>query len=703
MYWLIIKRQLNINNMKRLKINADSIFNAVNNDNFQDDFIKLKAFLSWSGLVIIGFGLLVVVGNYIFSTLQPFRGPSKIYFWLFIFIATFSLKAAIWLIIFSLSLMPNFHHQLAYLTNPSVKYFIVYPGVDAIAGLFFGQQLNYIYKYKKFNLSLIKPPWEMGLLLVFLTISTIIAVIRNIWQTASHFTISNLIDNVFNFKLIDKLSDYLPISDLLVFIYGVILAISIINYLDDKNNKNELIVKPLIISLFISAFWGIVQAWTSYGLNSDTLSIRHEFLGYGAIGFQPDIHSYGSLMMLGAVGLIGFVQSSLTTVWRHISIFVSVLCWVALVLSKSRASLGLTILMTIFFIFLYIKKSNIKYFIGILIISTTSLIVYIVKNTWFRELYKNFFYNRPEFYEAINTLSSWRYDLHSAAVHMWSQFPLFGIGLGNLYRTSADYAFSSSTLMSRLGGENAHNYFLQLLVEVGLIGFICFSLIIVSPFLKIKNINILNIGSMLVISLFLGNIYSHSMIIRENMYLLVVFISLLYSFCNCNLNLNKNTRFKKILVWISAVIVSVLILVLCSMEIINKWNQLPFEFGRECYRVIPSVGSGWDRNRLTIYLPDNSHGVRLTLSKNTDSVNLVDLSLRLDLFDKLKNIIATNFSTNLDGDYLIVEITLPEEARIGAEGGVAVLTLLGCSVDKDLDTDPSKRTNPIKLVSSDIF
>jgi len=77
---------------------------------------------------------------------------------------------------------------------------------------------------------------------------------------------------------------------------------------------------------------------------------------------------------------------------------------------------------------------------------------------------------------APNVVLKGRLDMWGAAIRMFEEAPVFGVGLGNFGNriTSAPFSLAKS--------ENAHNYFLQILAEGGLVVFFLFILMIVQIF-----------------------------------------------------------------------------------------------------------------------------------------------------------------------------------------------------------------------------
>jgi O-antigen ligase len=66
-----------------------------------------------------------------------------------------------------------------------------------------------------------------------------------------------------------------------------------------------------------------------------------------------------------------------------------------------------------------------------------------------------------------------RYEMARTALRMFGAHPVFGVGVGRFYPLSA--GFSSPEIKQLYPRENAHNNFLQILAELGLVGFAAFA------------------------------------------------------------------------------------------------------------------------------------------------------------------------------------------------------------------------------------
>lgn len=68
-----------------------------------------------------------------------------------------------------------------------------------------------------------------------------------------------------------------------------------------------------------------------------------------------------------------------------------------------------------------------------------------------------------------------RWELSKSSVRMLATAPLFGVGVGNYFNLSGQFASKELlALFPPAARENAHNYYLQLLAELGIAGFVAF-------------------------------------------------------------------------------------------------------------------------------------------------------------------------------------------------------------------------------------
>jgi O-antigen ligase len=584
--------------------------------------------------------------------------------------------------IFLLPLSAGLGSQLnAYLGSS----FLVLPnaGLDLVAGFFIGSLVGSLRSLGSFfdtkgssscNANFIKTlaPWPVALVMAMITISTAIAISRNIFQSATQASLKGLLFNLVHFRPIDWHDDYMPISDWIAYALALAIIAVVIGYLKNHSNRNQIIFRPLIGGLVLAALMGILQATTGLGLPESLLSFRKDQLGYAVIGFQPDLHAYAGHMLLGAIGLWGYFYSGLSRYERQIIVFVIALSWIGLILSKSRALLIFaTIVMFIWLIYhlwrekrhlvvpiLILSLSSVGIFLALIFINSNSL-AGIPVLSWLGELANQFKSRDLTSWSLLSGIFGARFEIWEGALRMWSQFPLMGVGQGDFYRLSDIASFSRSNFLILNHGENAHNYFLQTFTETGLIGASIFLLAFVVPFSILKNQRIAFPAAIALMSLLLGNIFSHSFLVRENLMLGAVLIGALYLFYEEKAVISPYRSRKTLLI---GIFLSILVLIFGAWEVYGSFGKKPFERGYYCYLGKDLQTDGWSSGQFEIQVPANVNSILLQL--HTERPKALKDQLGISIF-ALKNgvgeavsLVEGNFLGSQDGMH---ELKVPEQ------------------------------------------
>ena len=120
-----------------------------------------------------------------------------------------------------------------------------------------------------------------------------------------------------------------------------------------------------------------------------------------------------------------------------------------------------------------------------------------------------------------------------------------------------------------------------------MVGIGCFILVFVWPLFHIRDRKKLIPAIMLILSVFLGNIYSHSLLIRENLYLLSIFIAFMYALTYESLALDvshASRSFRSNTVRLSVTIFIIAIAsYFAALEVASSFYQMPFKYGGHCY------------------------------------------------------------------------------------------------------------------------
>jgi O-antigen ligase len=671
----------------------------------------LNRVLSWASAVLVILGVVSLLSFYIYTGFQPYRGPTKIYFFLLLGVALISPRVAVLLFIALLPLLPTLHTQLEFILKPTVKYFVAFPAVDAMAGLFIGGWLGRCIRGKRLEAPFSSPPWPLALMLLVVSFSCAVTIARNLWQTASVFSIYDVALSFLNFKLLPRESDYFPISEWVTFSTLTLTVLVLSDYLQKEKGDFEIVFKPLILGLGLSALWGIFQSVTNFGLGEYIL-IREYFFGFPALGFQPDIHAFGGLMVLGAIGLIGFIWQTMSRRWLYLALAVSLLSWIALIQSKSRASIAIAIIFGLVFLIIR-NKRRINIFSGRR--RLFSFVVFIV--TFLAVIIVGFFTyhithdKSIRSFDAVNLASSWRLDLFLGALRMWLQFPWLGVGQGNLLRVGSDYDFSGSALMAMLGGENAHNYFLQTLTELGLVG--CFVAVCMMVWPTLRQTHPKNIAPvwMAIVALFSGNLYSHSFVIRENLFIFAGLLALLYSSAapysitsrvDNQKFTNRTAVYRMSFGWVTLISVAFCIAGFTAIEVVKAFKKIPFQYARKCYNQIEN--GEWRRGQLFIEIPSRASAVTVYLRVGPGADTNLVAKIDSKLFDRLSTLVYRGELKILDVNegLLIIKFLLPSGEPIGRRGGILSISTVDCMSPVDQQIIASKRKLDVSVIKTDI-
>lgn len=560
-------------------------------------------------------------------------------------------------------------------------------------------------------------PWPINYVLLGVILSVGIAVMRNVWGSASEVSVSGLIHALLDFRVADFSGDLRPLTDLLAYILSFALASCVIRLSSFDAQGNAYIFRAVSLGLFVSVLMAILQSQTGIGLRD----IIKDSWGYAALGFFPDLHSFAGYMLLGAVGLWGYFIYCKSWIDRILICFTSLFSWIGLLLSLSRATLGLAILVSLaFFLFLvarHVKKLSLLKFWAVV---TVFILI----------IFELFYYYGVEFLTAIsrrnlelinkistsnllnfvelNAAFSERPVLYLNAYRMWSSFPLLGVGQSNFYHLFPMFNVEHIGNSFVINGENTHNYFLQTLAETGLVGVLGFTLAILAPFFLVKDRRALIPAAVALFSLFLGNIFAHSFLVRENLFLAAVFVGLMYSYVPAErlalspLQLLKEWKPKIPWNWVvpSAVFV---VLVLGAREVYTSFHKFPFQYGSNCWINRPVGPDGWTSGLYEVLLPVGSHGLRIPLKVMRPNLGEKPLGAGFSLVDSKGRVLATQAIEWKENGPNTIEIALPNGGVIQDAGVRASLKLSSCYTPRNLGESADGRRLGVMVDSPIIY
>ncbi len=131
--------------------------------------------------------------------------------------------------------------------------------------------------------------------------------------------------------------------------------------------------------------------------------------------------------------------------------------------------------------------------VGLIALMLLGATTFVLKdNEPFRGYYETFT-RRAQSLGEIGNESTWagRIDIWRAAWHVFTLYPIGGVGLGNFAWVSPEYSATAAWIASMRedgGGAVAHNTFLSVLAETGVIGFVSFLALQILLFLRLSRL-----------------------------------------------------------------------------------------------------------------------------------------------------------------------------------------------------------------------
>jgi hypothetical protein len=639
--------------------------------------------------------------------------------------AAISMRFAIAACVFALPLLPTFAWQFQLYTGYGRIQDVAGSGLDLVAGMLLGVIANCLWQKKRVRDQLAMT-WPAGLVMVILTISVATAIGRNLHQSASPFTFQALFYNFLHLRSLGWHDDYRPLLDWVAYGAAFLLLALFVPALKSTADRNDLIFKPLIIGLVVAALVGWRQSAFGAGLNVSQLNFRLDRFGFMAVGFQPDLHAFGAHMLLGVVGLLGYLYFK-----RSLSLRIAVvalvipLCGFVLFLSKSKATFALAIFCLMLAGLVWLCRHT-KYFkptlLGICALTTLVVLsIPLFADGWaglLGLLVQKF--NLPDLH-TLNLKLSYRPEVYLAAFRIFALFPFAGLGQSEFYRQSANHDLTQSLFLSiEQNGENAHNYFLQTLVENGLLGFGAFVVLLAYPFVKATDKRALMPGLVALLAVFGGNLFSHSMLVRENLLLAACFVALMYAWVEAQVSASTSVlqpgkptlsslnvgrvSIRPVIVWLSQprvllICISVTLL-LIAKEAYQSLSRMPFNTDIQCLETRRLERDGWTSGRYLLDVPVGAKGLVLNLATTQPDVVKRPLNGSFTIWYDQRILLVKDFVLTKTGPQSL-EVDLPDGKVATPDDYQIELKVQRCFVPRNFGMGGDGRRLGIRIESVD--
>lgn len=685
--------------------------------------------LAWFGLIVAASAALAVFANNLYQIYLHHLYFSTFLFMLAFVLAMTSRSLSLLGFIFLMPLLPAIDKQLQAFLSIQVQ-LLPGAGLDLVAGFFLGvlsKQLLYRATTPQSQvLADIAPPWQVGAALLAVTVSTLLAVTRNMWQSATTTSLKGFVFNLIQFRAIGSHDDYQPLIDWVAYgLAGATVAALIVS-LKEATNRDQLVFRSLIAGLVASGVLGIAQAFTGVGVTD--LTYRVDGLGFAAHGFQPDIHAFGGYLLLGTIGLWGYLSSVRLSSERRFIALTMLLSWLGLLLSKSRIHILLGLCIICFGLLIFVWKYKRRWFFpSFALIGAVFVLLLICLFSFFAwpaELVDGLRTLDLSNFAAVNVALAYRPEMFMLTFGMIFTFPFMGVGQGNFLPMSAYKEFSQLPHLTFPYGENAHNYFLQTVAETGMIGGIAFSIALLAPFFLVRDRRVLLPAAVGLFSLFLSNIYAHSFLIRENLMLASIFLALMYAWVVAkqsssaqlttdtiempnesfevgklvNISSDAHHQNKPNRPWLEffkrPIVVAIFIcgVVLgASREIYQSFYHFPFQYGTLCFVPKPLTVDGWSSGIYELALPAGSHGVTLPLRIIRPHLKRQPLAAQLQIVNIQGVVLADMTSEWKAVGPAVMELRLANNQVVVQDGAKAILKLSSCFTPRNIGMNMDAR------------
>lgn len=405
-------------------------------------------------------------------------------------------------------------------------------------------------------------------LLIILTqaFSSFQAIAYNLLASMSEFRLRGLLYNLLFFHKGSWFSDYGPALKNL-YLFGSLSLMAGFIAIDVALKK-----------FHYRELWWLVE---KLGFLIISLAFLQKYfqLGYDIFGFRkgihgllPDPHAFATFAyLIFSIALFNLLTRSESFVKNAIFFIMSLL---AIFLSQSKYVMLLSLLTVPTFILFLAGKRVQSYQTGKLVaLVLCSLGILAVFSGPLAQRFRYLLDHRSM--PGLNLFLTFRPEIYQQAWHVFSEFPVSGLGSGNFFWTSSLPDFSSSPFLRYRGGENVHSFLLQVLAEQGAAGLavwlLLLGMLIREAFTKGTRFG----GAVLALAIaFGGNVMGHSLLTGEN--------ALLF-FLASGFALSRTYKSHQRQSHLLALVLGSFVVLSSAFSIVTFDKKVPFGTGAKCF------------------------------------------------------------------------------------------------------------------------
>lgn len=244
---------------------------------------------------------------------------------------------------------------------------------------------------------------------------------------------------------------------------------------------------------------------------------------------------------------------------------------------------------------------------------------------------------------------------------------------------------------------------------MGVLGFLVCALFFLYPLIFRAAGGRLRPAIWALVAIALGNVYSHSLIIRDNLFLLAAFSALFYAEARC-LDVADRPRESLKNRYLSALqnkgflfCAFLLLIGFAAKEVIGSFNSRLIPIGNECMRPNQTIGSdGWSSGIYKIDVPTNARQVQLSIEQLADVRVGENRTLHLAWYSSNRKFLGgQNYQINSEHLDKPVQITakMPTTLKESTKQITAVLSFQACDAPANHSFSGDDRRLSFKVTS----
>lgn len=310
-----------------------------------------------------------------------------------------------------------------------------------------------------------------------------------------------------SFFALDFFSSFKSSISQLRFIFFIIL-LSLMSENENTIKKFTSMMLILVSFVCLDVIYQYFSGYDIFGIHAgDRDPLTDPDRLSGPFGEELIVGSYIYLISIPIISNLFYNFYEKTLFDKSICIFFSALVFFTILLSGERMAFILFLASLLAIILINFSKKDIaKFFFTIFVL----IILMFNLNSSVNNRLSNFYGEIKNFKNANH------FRLFSSAISIWSENKLFGVGLKNFRVVCDEKNYNKITKENYLCSTHPHNFYLELLVETGIIGFLIFLLFLIGllryiyqkSFLINDHFKGLFIGSALVVLMYVWPIKS---------------------------------------------------------------------------------------------------------------------------------------------------------------------------------------------------